>query len=679
MSFQYPQFLWALSLTIIPILIHLFNLQKYKTIYFSDISLLKSIQTESKKKSKIRNFLLLISRVFLISLLVLAFSRPTFNSQLDLNNLNNTTIGIYLDNSYSMSRTKNNQSLFEIAKGDAINLINSYSDETKFYILSNSRSTNKSYLLNKKQAKKHIQNITYSNINMNLNQLILNQKEQFKSDPIFSYWFTDLQKIRFNYTTTLNIPDSSQFLVSLYQEKNQNNISIDSVWFAEKDRKVLTEDEIFIKVKNWNPFESEIQLKLVINKNEIVTQKLVNLKKYEDKTISIKYIIKENGIKKGELTINNDINNVLKYDDKLSFVYSTYDQYKVNYLYSDSNFNEHAFRTLFSTLEEVAFNSINITDGFNKDDLDGNLIILDEINDIPKKLRQQIENQNIIFIPPFYSNKDFKNVNLFLKSYGILINKNPNHIYRLNEKSMETPFFKNVFKKIDKNIDLPKFKMSYDISFSDKYESLMKFENDDDFLIECYKNEMSLYLFTSSLRSENSNIKNHAIFVPTILKIKENTSVNQKLYYHIDDIQPIAIGQNFNSENITISNSERDFSIYPLTKFINGSNVIYANNQLENEGFYDISKGDSIIKTISLNSNREESFLETFEFDDFKSLIEENEIASLVTLYKSNDVNNSVDHLSIPKHNDYWMYFIVLAFIFVILEILIIRYYEKPI
>ena len=56
MSFQYPQFLWALSLVIIPILIHLFNLQRYKTLYFSDLTLLKSIQIESKKKISNQKF-----------------------------------------------------------------------------------------------------------------------------------------------------------------------------------------------------------------------------------------------------------------------------------------------------------------------------------------------------------------------------------------------------------------------------------------------------------------------------------------------------------------------------------------------------------------------------------------------------------------------------------------------
>ena len=58
MHLQYPQFLWTLSLIIIPVILHLFNLQRHKTIYFSDLSLLKSIEIESRKKSKLKNLLL---------------------------------------------------------------------------------------------------------------------------------------------------------------------------------------------------------------------------------------------------------------------------------------------------------------------------------------------------------------------------------------------------------------------------------------------------------------------------------------------------------------------------------------------------------------------------------------------------------------------------------------------
>ena len=183
------------------------------------------------------------------------------------------------------------------------------------------------------------------------------------------------------------------------------NISIDSVWFKERDRKILVEDEVFVLIKNWNDIRSEIQLKLIINESEIITQKLVSLEKFEEKTVSIKYILKKHGIKKGELFINDGSYNELKYDDKLTFTYATDDQYKIKYLYLDSNFNEYAFKSLFSTLNEVSFESVNISNGFNENDFDGNLIIMDEIENIPLNMFQQVKDQHIVLIPPTQNKK----------------------------------------------------------------------------------------------------------------------------------------------------------------------------------------------------------------------------------------------------------------------------------
>ena len=63
MHLQYPQFLWTLSLIIIPVILHLFNLQRHKTIYFSDLSLLKSIEIESRKKSKPKELTSFIDKI----------------------------------------------------------------------------------------------------------------------------------------------------------------------------------------------------------------------------------------------------------------------------------------------------------------------------------------------------------------------------------------------------------------------------------------------------------------------------------------------------------------------------------------------------------------------------------------------------------------------------------------
>ena len=76
MNFLYPNFLWAISLIAIPIAIHLFNFRKYKKVYFSDISLLKNVNTQTKKQSKLKHILVLISRILALTCLVFAFSYP---------------------------------------------------------------------------------------------------------------------------------------------------------------------------------------------------------------------------------------------------------------------------------------------------------------------------------------------------------------------------------------------------------------------------------------------------------------------------------------------------------------------------------------------------------------------------------------------------------------------------
>ena len=112
---------------------------------------------------------------------------------------------------------------------------------------------------------------------------------------------------------------------------------------------------------------------------------------------------------------------------------------------------------------------------------------------------------------------------------------------------------------------------------------------------------------------------------------------------------------------------------------MNGTPTLYLNGILEKEGMYNIKKEDSVIKTISLNSNRRESELTSFQFKDFTSSLEKNNQDSFFKLVRSNQMDNKRADFTIQSQKDYWIYFIVLALIFIILEILIIKYYEKPV
>ena len=63
MEFLYPNMLYALFALIIPVVIHLFNFRKHKTVYFSNTSVLKTIEQENTKTKKLKHLLVLMARI----------------------------------------------------------------------------------------------------------------------------------------------------------------------------------------------------------------------------------------------------------------------------------------------------------------------------------------------------------------------------------------------------------------------------------------------------------------------------------------------------------------------------------------------------------------------------------------------------------------------------------------
>jgi len=133
MSFVYPNFLWALLLLIIPIVIHLFNFRKYQTVYFSKVDFLTEAIEDSRSGNKLKHLLVLLSRLLMISALVLAFSQP-FIPTLGNEKTENIT-SIYIDNSFSMQAIGQDGDLLNEVKNKAIDLVKSLNEDEKINLL----------------------------------------------------------------------------------------------------------------------------------------------------------------------------------------------------------------------------------------------------------------------------------------------------------------------------------------------------------------------------------------------------------------------------------------------------------------------------------------------------------------------------------------------------------------
>jgi hypothetical protein len=193
MRCQNPQLLYFLFAIAIPILIHLFNFRKHKTIYFSSIRFLKEIKEENKKISNLKNILILLCRILAIAFLVLAFSKPYIPIK---NQQKTENIFIYIDNSLSMDANFGEGNLIEIAKEKARKIIQSYPAESNFYLITNDFRVQHNSNYTAEVVLDYIDVIIPSAFNKSINQIIGKQQSIINEDSHL-YYISYLIKLYF--------------------------------------------------------------------------------------------------------------------------------------------------------------------------------------------------------------------------------------------------------------------------------------------------------------------------------------------------------------------------------------------------------------------------------------------------------------------------------------------------
>jgi hypothetical protein len=140
MTFLNPVLLFGLVAAAIPIIIHLLNLRKLKTVEFSTLQFLKELQKTKMRRVKIKQWLLLALRTLLVIAVVLAFSRPALRGSLAGFGIGGTThakttIVILLDDSPSMSVRNERGVLFAQARDLALHVLDLVKEGDEAYVV----------------------------------------------------------------------------------------------------------------------------------------------------------------------------------------------------------------------------------------------------------------------------------------------------------------------------------------------------------------------------------------------------------------------------------------------------------------------------------------------------------------------------------------------------------------
>ncbi|MCX6154298.1 MAG: BatA domain-containing protein [Candidatus Kapabacteria bacterium] len=319
MQFLNPVFLFGLFAASIPLILHLLNLRKLKTIEFSTLSFLKELQKTKIRRLKIKQIILLILRTLIILFTVLAFARPAIKGTIPgFVSYAKTSTAIILDNSLSMDVSDAYGNRFNQAKNNVHAILASLkeADEAAIIPASGLDITNKYEMTrNFTLLKEELSQIKISAGRANLEHaLLLATNLMNKSNNLNKeiYIISDCQRNNFD----SQFKDSLKILtkgISLYilpvgnkSNSDIHNNSLDSIELVTQIFETNKPIDINFHVSNSSNKDSKgIVSTLLFNKNR-VAQRAIDIPASNSRSFPVTAIPTSAGVYKAEIDLEND-------------------------------------------------------------------------------------------------------------------------------------------------------------------------------------------------------------------------------------------------------------------------------------------------------------------------------------------------------------------------------------
>ncbi len=685
MNFIYPGFLFALSALAIPVIVHLFNFRKFKKIYFTNVRFLREIKQDTQSRSKIKHLLILLSRILAVSFLVLAFAQPYIPATKGVVMSGTRAVSVYIDNSFSMDALGKNGSLIETAKKKAREIVQAYKTTDRFQLLTNDFEARHQRLLNRDEFLQLVDEVQTTASVKKLDEVVSRQAEALNhAEGIdaragkLAYEISDFQKTTSDLEEIKSDTNLSISLVPVVPTK-VNNLFIDTCRMSTPFIQINSVNELIVKIRNNSSESAEnIPVKLMING----VQKALSSVKVEAKgsaEAKLSFTITEAGWQQAQVSITDY---PVTFDDNYFFSFDVKDH--LNVLAVNGSSPNPYLQALFGNDTYFILNNASVNQVDYSSFKTYQLILLNEVKEISSGLTQElkkyIENGGTAFIFPS-AETDFVSYRGFLEPLGI---NYPVQLITAEDKvakiESQHSIFADVFenkKSVPENLDLPVVKKYFQISknLKTKEETLLKLLSGNTFLFLNDYKKGSVYLSSVPLNEAFSNLPRHAIFVPIMLKaaFRASSEIHPSLIIGRDE--EIESGNLVNNgENVFhLKNDEIKFDIIPEIKNVESKSYISVHDQIKKAGNYALTGENKIQSYLSFNYDRNESELSCFSPDDLTEIIQKRSDLKLNNINpESVDLTHTIAQLT--EGVRLWKYCVLLALIFLAIEILLIRF-----
>ena len=671
MHFIYPHLLWVLAALVFPIIIHLFHFRRFKKVYFTNVKFLKEIKEEKSARNKLRNFLVLLSRLFAFAFLIFAFAQP-FLSNDDSTKTGKNYISIFIDNSNSMVASSEDVPLLDKAKKKAEEIVMAYGPSDQFQVISHELKGAQLRWLNQENTISAIDGIEL-NPEVNLLSNIFNKQKESSPDDgnHILYYLSDFQKS----ITDLSLDIDTTLEINLlpFQSIKENNIAIDSAWFESVVPSINQNNKLLVRVKNHSAEKKEdVRISLIQN-GQSRPEGTIDIGGNSSKIDTINLLFSESGWQNIEIKIDDY---PIQFDD--SYYLSFNIKKQLNVLSINENRQDKFLAALFKGLNQFDLTDMSLSN-IQYDQLkDNDLIILSGLNTISSGLSSALKTYtenggNVIVFPS--PKVDLGNYNNFLSS----MNANSitewtdvqRNVYQINTAEF---IFQDVYESISSNLRLPITTGNYNFTnFSSRGgEYLLKYRDGNHYISKYNLGKGHFYICASPLDiSYNDLTINAEVFVPLLYKLSFSSFQTDKLAYSIGIDNFTEIANNLSSNDI-IYKITGDKEFIPGQTNLGAKTLINFNNMITVAGHYNLELNGNIQKALAFNYDRLESNLDYLNQNELKEKFEG----------KANILENimEADLTAVIKEKDkgitLWRSCLILVLLFLAIETLLLRFWK---
>jgi len=612
----------------VPILIHLLNRQRVKTVYFSSLEYLKNLQKTRMRRLKMKQLILLLLRMLIVIFVVAAFARPTFKGvyTAGLGAAAKTSVLMMLDNSLSMSAETREGSLFEQGRNFASELLQilGEGDEVLFVTFNRDlESAGDGFTFDFAGAGKSIRRSGQSSLSTDPQNALtaaldyagrsgnLNREIYVISDFSESGW-DNLTGEGFS-----DIPEGTRLYLIPITDPDPDNVKVKGIDFGRQlvypDRPV----EIGVQLSNDCKRVSGVLASLFIDGIR-VSQADCDIDAYSDGEVRFKHTFKQQGLHHGSIELPDD---AVLADNKFFFTLSI--PRRINVLIvgeneSDNIYLRLAVRPQADTPTQIDLKSVGLASLSGEDLFSYDCIVLSGLDYMSEAAFSTLDNFAssggglLIFVPPsgdsrFYGSRILKK--RFASDFAGVGEVSGGEGYFLLERLlMSHPIFSRYSEIERESLPEIKFEKIVKLTPTSSARVLGWFSSGSPAILESDWGQGRAVLFAADPGPETNELVRHPLFV---------TFVNRAVEYLAADMTRISerfyVGDVVERNQAGLKRGEQVELIAPdggrsyLTPNFAGKSAHLSITDAYLPGIYQIVAGDSLIDEFAANVRAEET------------------------------------------------------------------------